>query len=164
MIERRTIHASCAALGEEAVILTGAPGSGKSDLLLRLIDAGFDLVADDRIILENGLASVPDSIAGLMEIRGVGIVRLPHRASPVRVRLHVALSSSPDSTRLPTEQRHPESGVVSINLDPRHAGAVAIIRTTLRCLSNCEASCGHELLTGANGDNSASTPFPPVTE
>ena len=111
MIERRTIHASCAALGEDAVILTGAPGSGKSDLLLRLIDAGFDLVADDRTILENGLASAPDSIAGLMEIRGVGIVRFPHRATPVQVRLHVALTATPDSTRLPEERRHPESAV-----------------------------------------------------
>lgn len=164
MTDHPTIHASCAALGDDAVMLTGAPGSGKTDLLLRLIDAGFDLVSDDRTILENGMASAPASIAGLIEIRGVGIMRIPHRTTPVHVRLHVALTPTPKSARLPEEERHPETGAVSIWLDPSRASAVAIIRSTLQCLSRSTTMRSHELLVGANGDNSASIPFPPVTE
>jgi HPr kinase/phosphorylase len=78
------IHASCVALGRDGVLLLGKSGAGKSDLALRLIEDGAALVADDRTILfaRRGVlhARGPDSIRGLLEIRGLGIVKFRARA------------------------------------------------------------------------------------
>jgi HPr kinase/phosphorylase len=75
------LHASCVAIGGRGVLLTGASGSGKSDLALRLIDRGAMLVADDGVLVraENGvlMAEAGPNIAGKIEIRGLGIVDLP---------------------------------------------------------------------------------------
>ncbi|MGZ5938137.1 MAG: HPr kinase/phosphorylase [Rhizomicrobium sp.] len=94
------IHATClrvarAGLAFRApagagVLLLGDSGAGKSDLALRLIGRGAQLVADDRTDLEvrrgRLVARAPRNIAGLMEIRGLGIVEMPHAASA-----HIAL-------------------------------------------------------------------------
>jgi serine kinase of HPr protein (carbohydrate metabolism regulator) len=76
-----TLHATCVAINGCGVLLTGKSGSGKSDLALRLIDRGAILVSDDGTLAEarDGrlFASAPDAIAGRIEIRGLGIVRLP---------------------------------------------------------------------------------------
>ncbi len=76
------LHASCVAVGGRAVLLTGHSGAGKSDLALRLIDGGAVLVADDqtRLHAEGGVlfASPPPSIAGLIEARHVGLLKLPY--------------------------------------------------------------------------------------
>ena len=88
------IHASCLALGragqpfgapeDAGVLILGASGAGKSDLALRLIERGAVLVADDRVDLFESdgrlWGSAPASLAGLLEIRGVGIIALPHRS------------------------------------------------------------------------------------
>ena len=50
------IHGSCASRDGDGVLLIGPPGAGKSDLLLRLLARGFDLVADDRVDIEDGIA------------------------------------------------------------------------------------------------------------
>ncbi|MGE3652127.1 MAG: HPr kinase/phosphorylase, partial [Reyranellaceae bacterium] len=75
------IHATCVALPEGGVLLRGDSGAGKSDLALRLIDGGARLVADDRTdLMREGdllIARAPTSIAGLIEARGLGILRLP---------------------------------------------------------------------------------------
>ena len=67
------------------VLLRGPPGAGKSDLALRLIDRGARLVADDRveIALRRGrlIARAPAALAGLIEVRGIGVVPIPRRAS-----------------------------------------------------------------------------------
>lgn len=83
------VHATCVALRPlgisssrawRAVLLRGPSGAGKSDLALRLIEAGGRLIADDQTrIARRGkalLASAPAALAGLMEVRGVGIVKL----------------------------------------------------------------------------------------
>ena len=74
------VHATAVAIGGRAVLLRGPSGSGKSDLALRLIDAGARLVADDQTrIWRDGnvlLARAPKPIAGLIEVRGVGIVKV----------------------------------------------------------------------------------------
>jgi serine kinase of HPr protein (carbohydrate metabolism regulator) len=79
-----TIHATCIALGGRGVLLRGRPGSGKSDLALRLIDRGARLVSDDYTILAERsgrlLASAPETIAGKLEVRGVGIVEMEPEA------------------------------------------------------------------------------------
>ena len=77
-----TVHASCVAFGDIGILLRGDSGAGKSDLALRLIDAGATLVADDRVILQRTANAVtahpPPVLAGRLEVRGVGIVRLPY--------------------------------------------------------------------------------------
>jgi HPr kinase/phosphorylase len=74
------IHATAVAIGGRAVLLRGPSGSGKSDLALRLIDAGARLVADDQSELvrrdDRLIVRAPATIAGLIEVRGIGIVRL----------------------------------------------------------------------------------------
>jgi HPr kinase/phosphorylase len=72
-----TYHASCVAFGENAVLIMGASGAGKSALALQLIGLGGVLIADDRVILANadGLsATCPPAIKGKIEARGVGIL------------------------------------------------------------------------------------------
>ncbi|GIX12089.1 MAG: aldolase [Paracoccaceae bacterium] len=82
MTER--LHASCVALGDAGVLLTGAAGAGKSTAALRLIALGAELVADDQVELsragERVLARPPAAIAGRIEARGIGILRMAHRA------------------------------------------------------------------------------------
>lgn len=75
------IHASCVAIDGRAVLIAGPSGAGKSDLALRLIDAGAVLVSDDYTVLtpHEGLlyAAPPATIAGRIEVRGIGIVERP---------------------------------------------------------------------------------------
>ena len=122
-----TIHASCAALDGAGVLLMGPPGSGKSDLVLRLLRHGFDLVADDRVELEHGVARAPEALAGLLEVRGLGIVRMPHVAE-ARVAL-VARMGSGD--RLP----EPETwhGLPLVHIDPASPSAPDRVALALRC-------------------------------
>ncbi|MDO6591338.1 serine kinase [Loktanella sp. D2R18] len=73
-----TVHASCVAYDGKAALFLGASGSGKSALALRMMALGCDLVADDRVVLtaqEGALvATCPETIAGLIEARGIGIL------------------------------------------------------------------------------------------
>ncbi len=108
-----TIHATTVALRQDgewrAVLLTGRSGSGKSDLALRLVDRGAMLVADDYtdLIVEDGrlIATPPAAIAGKIEVRGLGIVALPHLPR-VGVALAVVLDRAPE--------RMPDAATVSI--------------------------------------------------
>lgn len=78
------IHATSVAIGSRAVLLLGPSGIGKSDLALRLIDRGATLISDDITLLTlNGdtlLAGPPATIAGRIEVRGIGIIDMPHIA------------------------------------------------------------------------------------
>lgn len=73
------LHASAVALGGRALLITGPAGSGKSALALELMALGARLVADDGVILRRDgdrlLARAPDAIRGLIEARGVGLLR-----------------------------------------------------------------------------------------
>src|ERR1700753_229338 len=99
------IHATCVVYRRIGILLSGKSGSGKSDLALRLIAQGAKLVADDRtdLAVKNGalIATAPKTIAGLLEIRGVGIVETPHAAG-ARIALVVDLSGKVE--RLPERQ------------------------------------------------------------
>jgi len=94
MTERPTVHASAVLVGARAFLIRGPAGSGKSQLALKLIAAAQSgllpfarLVADDRIRLEpcHGrlLARGPDTLAGLIEVRGLGIRELPYESLAV---------------------------------------------------------------------------------
>lgn len=85
--QRSATHASAVRVGSRGVLIRGEPGAGKSSLALALLFGGpsdATLIADDRVILsaDNSrlAASVPEPVAGLLEVRGVGIVRLPYVA------------------------------------------------------------------------------------
>lgn len=130
-IHARQIHASCVARGSAGVLLTGPAGSGKSELALRLLDCGFVLVADDRVDVENGIARPPAALAGLLEVRGLGIVALPH-AEQARLRLVVDLAAS--TPRLPEAARDPRFGLPLIGLQAAAASAPARIALALDCV------------------------------
>jgi HPr kinase/phosphorylase len=76
-----TLHASCVAVAGRAVLIRGGAGSGKSALALELMSRGAGLVADDRTRLwrpDGALrADAPAPIRGLIEARGVGVLRAP---------------------------------------------------------------------------------------
>ncbi|MFO1141291.1 MAG: serine kinase [Amaricoccus sp.] len=76
-----TIHGSAVAFAGRGILILGASGAGKSRLALALIGRGAALVADDRVVLSRRgaalVASAPPALAGLVEARGVGILRLP---------------------------------------------------------------------------------------
>jgi HPr kinase/phosphorylase len=75
------LHASAVAFSGRGVVILGASGSGKSALALALVGRGAALVADDRVLVERRgaalVARAPETIAGMIEARGVGILRLP---------------------------------------------------------------------------------------
>ena len=70
---------SCVTLEDRAVLIQGASGSGKSELALHLMALGATLVADDGVLLSREGQSVivrsPESISGLIEARGIGLLR-----------------------------------------------------------------------------------------
>jgi len=82
-LSSETLHASCVAIGGRAVLIEGLSGAGKSDLALRLIDRGGVLVSDDYTLVRRMgtrlIASAPATIAGKIEIRGLGIVAMSHQ-------------------------------------------------------------------------------------
>jgi len=88
------------------VLITGPSGSGKSDLALRLLDRGFTLVSDDQTIIRRDgnrlIASAPPTIAGKLEVRGIGIVDMATTAD-VPVALIIELTS--DIERIPDDNR-----------------------------------------------------------
>lgn len=80
-----TVHGSAVALGRRGLLITGRAGSGKTTLALEMIALGAELVSDDRVRAEADGAgtlrlSPPGRIAGLVEVRGFGLARLPARA------------------------------------------------------------------------------------
>lgn len=133
MSETTNVYGAAVALGGAGVLLRGPSGAGKSDLALRLIDAGGVLIADDRVDLtvEAGrlLASPPAVIAGLLEVRGLGIQRTPWLSS-APIALVVDLVRPETIERMPTPATTLLLGVrlPALRLDPWPASAVAKLR------------------------------------
>ena len=80
-ISSETLHASCVVIGGRAILIEGLSGTGKSDLALRLIDRGARLVSEDYTMVRRQggalIAAPPATLAGKMEVRGLGIVDMP---------------------------------------------------------------------------------------
>ena len=105
-LSSETVHASTVAIGGRAVLITGPSGSGKSDLALRLLDRGFILVSDDQTLVSRDgdrlLASAPATIAGKLEVRGIGIVEVE---TVQDVHLALAVELRGDFERMPEDSR-----------------------------------------------------------
>jgi HPr kinase/phosphorylase len=135
------VHGTCVALGGKGVLLLGGSGAGKSDLALRLIHDGAVLVADDRVVLtvkaSKLAASAPTTIAGLIEVRGLGILKLPVRAAT----LALAVQLGDEGPRLPGEDRWTPEGLKAapslplLYLDGRHASDPAKIAFALKAFA-----------------------------
>ncbi|UDF03829.1 HPr kinase/phosphorylase [Asticcacaulis sp. AND118] len=121
------------------VLLMGPSGVGKSDLALRAMESGFRLISDDYSVLwasgDHIFASAPDTIAGRMEVRGVGITAQARRTL-TRVSLCVQCQLSKPE-RLPEVELTPVLGhdIPTLRLNPREASTVAKLLTRLRLLS-----------------------------
>ncbi|MCO6390995.1 hypothetical protein GTW25_08135 [Aliihoeflea aestuarii] len=121
-------HATLVLIGDRGVLITGPSGAGKSTLALDLIrhSDGFSmLVGDDRVIVEKRshgryVGSVPQSISGRIEVRGVGIGIRSHESHAV-IDLIVDLVDGSTIDRMP---------------EPRMCDGVAMIEVPRRdCLS-----------------------------
>ncbi|MDD9900413.1 MAG: HPr kinase/phosphatase C-terminal domain-containing protein [Alphaproteobacteria bacterium] len=108
-IKKMTVHATCIAMENgkhvTGVLLRGTAGSGKSDTAFRLIEThGFKLVSDDQVIIQSRgdtlYASPAENIAGMMEVRGLGLLRYPLVFS-APLRLVVDLVPRENVPRLP---------------------------------------------------------------
>jgi len=138
------------AVAGAGVLLLGPPGSGKSDLALRLVDqpgSGIGgmimtslLLADDQVLVRRAgaelFASAPATIAGLLEIRGIGPVAVAH-AGEVVLRLAVRLKPAAEIERLPPPQGIDILGVrlPLAEIDPAAASAPARLRAALGLLT-----------------------------
>ena len=145
------LHATCVSIGDAGVLLTGSPGSGKSDLALRLIDRGAMLVADDQVLIarrgDHVYAQAPETIRGRMEVRGIGVLAMPH-AAQAELRLEIDLE-----------------GVVVRMPEPRYAAHEGILIPYL-ALAGREASAAAKIwlaVSMLNGplQEGVTFPFPP---
>ena len=137
MTDRILVHATAVAIEGNSVLLRGPPGAGKSDLALRLIDGGAQLVADDQAELQRAaeriLVRSPTAIAGLLEVRGIGIVRVGALAE-APLALLVDLVSPEEVERLPEPRLEEVLGLAIplITLAAFEASAAAKIRIAVR--------------------------------
>jgi len=138
--ETLLIHATTVAIDGAAILFRGPSGSGKSDLALRLIDGGAQLVADDQTVLQRVgsrvLAAASPAIAGLIEVRGIGIIKI-EIAEAVPLLLIADLVAPGEVERVPARGCETVLGisVALIALAPFEASAVAKVRLLRRALA-----------------------------
>jgi len=142
------LHGSAIAAGEHALLITGAAGAGKTTLALEMIALGAELIADDRVCTwPDGTGrlwlSAPPNIAGLIEMRGFGLVRLA-----ARPRAALKLIADLDhgvTERLPPRRQRVLSGIACpVILCKGRPGLAA----ALTCLLRAEDWPGSEYFAG----------------
>lgn len=128
------LHATTIHFAGAGILLCGPSGAGKSDLALRLIEAGATLIADDythlRLDTDGRLiAHCPPALIGRLEVRGIGIVTLPH-AAQATIDLGFELMARDKIERLPDPAWREVAGakVPFWPLDPFAASAVIKVR------------------------------------
>ena len=123
------------------ILIRGPSGSGKSDLALRLIDDGADLIADDQVIIKSVgeilQLSSPDKISGLIEIRGVGVVRIKY-VSGVPLGLILDINPRKKLKRMPITKKEliGNISIPVITIDAFESSAVAKIKVFIQFLGN----------------------------
>jgi serine kinase of HPr protein (carbohydrate metabolism regulator) len=139
------VHGTGLLLGSTGVLLRGPSGAGKSVLALALLDRwegrGLPafLVADDRLDLavtgRELSMTAPASLAGLIELRGLGIVERPHRNL---VTLHLVVDLVPDLTRM-LEDEDMRTEIAGVNLARQPVPASGAVELGHRVLLVVEA-------------------------
>jgi HPr kinase/phosphorylase len=134
------VHATTVAIGGRAILLRGPSGAGKSDLGLRLIDAGAVLIADDQSELwregDAILVRAPATIAGLIEIRGVGIIRLAALAqAPLALIADLAPPESLERLPLPRTEAVLGRAIPVVAVAPFEASTAAKLRVALQAVT-----------------------------
>jgi HPr kinase/phosphorylase len=155
----RLVHGTCLEIGGCGVLILGASGSGKSDVALRLIDqpgrgTGLEamtarLVADDQVVITRRgkrlFAAAPTRLAGLIEVRGIGIVTADH-APEAELEMAVRLADARGIERLPEENGSQlvllGVAVPEIAVDAAAASAPARIRAGLVEVLRAGVACG----------------------
>ena len=123
------------------ILIRGPSGSGKSDLALRLIDDGADLIADDQVIIKSVgeilQLSSPDNISGLIEVRGVGVVRIKY-VSSIPLGLIVDINPRKKLKRMPITKKEliGNISIPVITINAFESSAVAKLKVFLQCLGN----------------------------
>ncbi len=115
----QNIHATCLVIADRGVLITGASGTGKTALALRLIESARSgglfarLVSDDQLLVSDVggkiVCRAPETISGLAELRGVGIVEMECEPAAV-AHLRVNLLPAAEIARMP------EAGETHYNL------------------------------------------------
>ena len=107
------VHATCVAIAKRGLLIIGPSASGKSALGLALMALGAKLVADDRTVLANKtgrlIAKCPPTLRGLIEARGLGLLRGQTVASAA-ITLVVDLGQT-ETDRLPPHRNTTLCGV-----------------------------------------------------
>ncbi len=134
------MHSSVVAVKGSAVLIRGPSGSGKSDLALRFIDQGAELVSDDYVELHtvksNIFVTPPETISGLLEVRGIGLMTFSY-LKKAKLVLALDLVKTSQIERLPVRQNSLFVDGVSIplyKLDGFAASATARVRVLLENL------------------------------
>ncbi|GJL90144.1 MAG: HPr kinase [Minwuia thermotolerans] len=140
-----TLHGTAVARAGAGVLLLGGSGAGKSDLALRLLAEGWQVIADDRVLLSSQgtelRATAPATLAGLLEVRGIGLVRLEdaQRLESAPLRLVADLVPTREEVeRMPEPEifRHAGFGTPLIRLYPFDASATARLSMALAVALN----------------------------
>ena len=139
------LHAGLVALRLEGywrgALLQGPSGGGKSDLALRALEAGFRLVADDRVVVwASGGAlwgRAPEPLAGLIELRGQGVVGVPP-LTLAQIVLAARCAQGEPIERMPDTEMIEVAGISVpwLRLDPFEASAPAKLRRALQHLGH----------------------------
>jgi len=130
------IHATAIAVDKQGILLRGPSGAGKSDLALRLIEQGAQLISDDRVeVMKKGanlMAFAPAAIAGLFEVRHLGIIKLQH-IDATAIRLVIDLVSGQELERMPEDEMTVIEGVELpvVRLNPFEASTPAKVSLAL---------------------------------
>jgi serine kinase of HPr protein (carbohydrate metabolism regulator) len=135
------VHGTCVALDGIGVLLRGPSGSGKSDLALRLIDGGGRLVADDQTRLEPAdgrlVARPPETIAGRLEVRGLGIMPVAWvAAAPLCLVVDLVERAAVERLPAPAAVTFLDVAVPLIRLWPFAASAAAQVRLAVSAQAN----------------------------
>ncbi|WP_416896686.1 MAG: HPr kinase/phosphorylase [Minwuia sp.] len=114
------LHANAVQVAGQGLLIRGPAGSGKSDLTLRLVEAGALLVADDRTEVrvegERLVARAPSVLRELIEVRGLGVIRLPAERCLAECRLSAVVDLVGDPTSIQRMPRIDESAIEGVRL------------------------------------------------
>jgi serine kinase of HPr protein (carbohydrate metabolism regulator) len=140
------VHAGLVALRLDGhwrgVLIEGPSGGGKSDLALKALDAGFRLVADDRVVIWTSggalFGRAPAPLAGLIEARGHGVVPEPSIGLAQIVLAARCVHAGQPIERLPDSDSAVIAGIAvpSFQIDPFEASAPAKLRRALQHLGH----------------------------